>query len=191
MREANTRIVDPESLDRRLAARLRALRAERGWSLETLAEASGVSRASLSRIETGAVSPTASVLGRLCAAFGLPVSRVLQAAEAAPAPLLRQADQAVWRDPAGGLTRRSVSPPAAGLAGTVVEVTLAPGAEVDYPEPPQPGQEHHIVLLDGALTVALGAASHALAPGDCLRYRLAGPSRFASADGARYLVFAT
>ena len=37
-----------------------------------------VSRASLSRLENAEVSPTASVLGRLCAAYGLTMSRLMR-----------------------------------------------------------------------------------------------------------------
>ena len=42
---------DPAVIDRRIAVRLRGLRSERGWSLEELAAASGVSRSMLSEIE--------------------------------------------------------------------------------------------------------------------------------------------
>ncbi len=80
--------------DARLAQRLRELRMERSWSLEELATKSGVSRATLSRIENNEVSPTAAVLGRLCAAFELTLSRLLaiprQAFAGAPSPHLRR-----------------------------------------------------------------------------------------------------
>lgn len=45
-----------DEIETRLAHRLASLRAERGWSLDELAQKSGVSRASLSRIEKGEVS---------------------------------------------------------------------------------------------------------------------------------------
>src|SRR5690606_17551455 len=54
-----------EAVSGRLAARLAALRSERGWSLQDLAQRSGVSRSNLSRIERGEISPTADVLVRL------------------------------------------------------------------------------------------------------------------------------
>ena len=60
---------DETSIDRRIAQRLRALRTERGWSLDELAQRSAVSRATLSRLENGEVSPTANVLGKLCGAY--------------------------------------------------------------------------------------------------------------------------
>jgi transcriptional regulator with XRE-family HTH domain len=60
-----------ESIERRIAQRIRSLRTERQWPLDELASRSGVSRATLSRIENGEVSPTASVLCKICGAFEL------------------------------------------------------------------------------------------------------------------------
>ncbi len=179
------------SLDGRIAGRLRALRGERGWSLDALAAESGVSRATLSRLENAEVSPTASVLGRLCAAYGLTLSRLMQQVEDDFAPLVPAAAQSLWSDPESGFRRRSVSPPAQSLAGEVIEGRLPPGVRLDYPAPPRRGLEHHLVMLEGALAVTLEERRHALAAGDCLRYRLAGPSRFETPPeaGARYLLF--
>jgi hypothetical protein len=55
-------LADPASIDRHLAQRLRALRVERGWSLDGLPRRSGASRAALSRLENVEVGPTAAVL---------------------------------------------------------------------------------------------------------------------------------
>ena len=87
----------------RIAQRLRTLRGERGWALEELAAHSGVSRASLSRLENAEVSPTASVLGKLCAAFGLTLSRLMFMVEDGFAARLRREDQPVWRDAESGI----------------------------------------------------------------------------------------
>ena len=86
-------IVD-EALDGQIATRLLTERASRGWSLEQLAERSGVSRAMISKVERGESSPTAAVLGRLSAAFGLTLSQLLARAEQGTARLLnREAEQ--------------------------------------------------------------------------------------------------
>jgi len=180
-----------EGTDERIAARLRALRAERGWSLDALAARSGVSRATLSRLEKAEVSATAAVLGKLAAAHDLSVSRLMHLAEESFPRLLPRSRQPVWEEPGGGFTRRQVSPPAAALAGEVVEGRLAAGTRIAYETPPREGLEHHLFLIDGALAVTLGGQIHALSPGDCLRYRLHGASAFETppASGARYLLF--
>lgn len=178
------------STDRRIARRLRALRAERGWSLDELAVLSGVSRATLSRLENGKVSPTASLLGKLCAAHGLSMSRLMYLVEDGFAPLLAAEEQPVWIDPETGFRRRSVSPPSRRLAAELLEGTLRPGTRIAYATPPRAGLEHHLWLLEGGLTVTLEGVARTLRPGDCLRYQLFGESVFETpADrGARYVL---
>lgn len=178
------------SIDRRIAQRLRALRAERGWSLDDLAGRSGVSRATLSRLENAEVSPTAAVLGRLCGAFGLTMSRLMHMVEDSFAPLVRRADQPVWEDASVGFRRRQVSPPAQSLAAEMLECELDPGARIAYDLPPRQGLEHHLLLLEGRLQVTLDGQTHDLRAGDCLRYQLSGPSAFATPGktGARYVL---
>jgi transcriptional regulator with XRE-family HTH domain len=180
------------SLDLRIAERLKALRAGRGWSLEELAKQSEISRATLSRLENAEVSATASALGKLCAAYGLTMSRLMHLVEEDGfAPVVRVQAQPVWRDPGIGFTRRSVSPPARTLAGEALACDLEPGVEIVYDLPPKPGLEHHLVLLEGTLCVTLDGRSHALEAGDCLRYQLFGKSVFSTPanSGARYLLF--
>jgi len=179
------------TIDTRIARRLRDLRGEHGWSLDDLAGLSGVSRATLSRLENAEVSPTASVLGKLCAAYGLTLSRLMLMVEDDFAPLLRRDAQPLWSDETVGFRRRVVSPPARALAGEALECTLDPGARIAYDAPPRPGLEHHLILLDGTLAITVDGRTHGLRPGDCLRYQLFGSSAFETpADtGARYILF--
>jgi transcriptional regulator with XRE-family HTH domain len=181
----------PDTIDARIARRLKALRGERGWTLDELAERAGVSRATLSRLENAEVSPTASVLSRLCAAYGIAVSRLMHLVEGEFAPLLTREAQPLWSDPETEFERRSVSPPAAALSGEVLECRLGAGARIDYEVPPRLGLEHHLLLVFGRLDVTVDGVTHALKPGDCLRYRLTGPSAFQTpADSAaRYYLF--
>ncbi|GAB5471386.1 MAG: XRE family transcriptional regulator [Rhodospirillales bacterium] len=177
-------------LTTRLAERLKALRQQEDWSLDRLAAASGVSRATLSRLEKAEVSPTAEVLGRLCKAYGLSMSRLLAMVESGFTPLVRRDRQMIWSDAEAGFTRRAVSPLSPALSAEVLACELAPGSEISYDRPPQPGQEHHLYLLEGALDLEIEGEVHRLAPGDCLRYRLFGPSRFRSdpAQAATYIL---
>ncbi|WP_170576324.1 helix-turn-helix domain-containing protein [Ruegeria atlantica] len=179
-----------DNLSNRLAARLSELRRGHGWSLDQLAEQSAISRATLSRMEKGDVSPTAETLGRLCAAYGLPMSRLLMMVEDSFDPKVPFERQPEWRDPETGFTRRSVSPPATGLSGEVMEGHLPPDTVITYDSPPKPGQEHHLILLDGALTLSVDGIAHDLNGGDCLRYHLSGPTRFETTPmrGARYIL---
>ncbi len=182
---------DNTPIDRLIAQRLKGLRSERGWSLDELARRSNVSRATLSRLENAEVSPTASVLGKLCAAYGLTMSRLMHMVEDDFVPLIRRSTQSVWTDPAIGFRRRSVSPPAQTLAAEALECELEPGTCITYDRPPRSGLEHHLLLIEGQLEVSIDGQTYDLRPGDCLRYQLFGPSAFATPGqcAARYILF--
>lgn len=182
--------LESSTLDMRIARHLRTLRSERGWSLDDLASRSGVSRATLSRMENTEVSPTASALGKLCSAHGITLSRLMHLAEAEFAPLVPRSSQPVWHDRSVGFERRSVSPPSAALAAEVIECSIEPGMRIEYQAPPRPGLEHHLLLREGALAVTVEGVEHRLRAGDCLRYRLFGETVFETGpeEGARYLL---
>ncbi len=180
-----------DTLDARLASRVAELRVARGWSLDDLAGRTGVSRSTLSRLERGEISPTASLLGKLCTAYGRTMSRLLAEVEAEPPAVVRAADQALWHDTSSGFTRRSVSPPHAGLRAEVIEGVLEPGADITYDAPPVTGMEQHVWVLDGTLELTDDRTPHRLGPGDCLRFRLRGATRFRNQGPVpvRYAVF--
>ena len=172
-----------------LSNHLRQLRETRGLTLVELAQESGVSRATLSRIENGETSPTAETLRKLATAFALPVSQLLAPMEPGFQPVLRREAQSAWVDPEKDFHRRSVSPAHGPLRVELIEARLGPSQRIAYDAPAVPGAEHHLYLLDGTLTVTVEGTAHRLAPGDCLRYRLYGATVFETGpDPARYLI---
>ncbi len=179
------------SMQQRIAHRLKTLRANNGWSLDDLATRSGVSRATLSRLENGDVSPTTNVLGKLCTAFGLTLSRLMHLVEDNFTPHIKHADQLEWQNAESNFRRRSISPPAKMLAGEVLECEICPDTTLAYDNPPTSGLEHHLVLTAGVLDVFIEGNLHTLEPGDCLRYQLVGESVFKtpSHSGAKYFLF--
>jgi transcriptional regulator with XRE-family HTH domain len=177
-------------IEHRIAQQLAALRAERGWSLDALAERTGISRATLSRLERSEVSPTATMLGKLCSVYGWTLSRLMAEVETRPPNLVPPSEQPQWKDPDSGYRRRVVSPPAPGLRGELVEVHMPAGASVSFETSPVAGLEHHLWMLEGSLTLQVEESVFRLRAGDCLRYVLAGPTRFEGTGtrGARYVV---
>jgi len=185
MREAESSVIE-----RRLAARLAELRMARALSLDDLAALTGISRASLSRIERAELSPTATQLNRLCAAHGWTLSRLMAAAEGEAPALVRREDQPAWTDPATGFRRRAASPPGPGLRVELVEGELPEGAEIAYDRAPVAGMEQHVLLQSGSLEFTEAGLVFPLRPGDCVRVRLRGPTRFRSLGPgpARYVI---
>src|SRR5438445_80832 len=106
-----TTLVDDPGVDNpgtQIARRLRMERDGRGWSLAELAKRSGVSKATISKIEREEVSPTAVILVRLAGAFDLTLAGLLLRAEGEGRRLARAADQPLWRDPETGYLRKQV-----------------------------------------------------------------------------------
>ena len=182
----STIMADPTS---RIAARIKAEREARGWSLADVAERSGVSRAMISKVERGESSPTAVLLGRLCGAFGLTMSTLLSRAEGDGGRISRARDQHVWQDPDSKYIRRSLSPNPGGPLDLVV-AELPPGARVSYPANNYGFTRHQIWVQEGHLTFVEGAVTHELRPGDCLELGTASDCTFANRSGrpCRYLV---
>ncbi len=179
-----------EPIGERIARRLAALRAERGWTLEALASRTGISRATLSRLERCELSPTATMLNKLCAQYGWTASRLMAEAESGPPSVVRAGEQVTWKDPETGYVRRVLSPPHPNLKGELVEVSLPPGSTVSYDVSPVPGLEHHLWMIEGSLTLEVEGSVLRLEKGDCVRYVLSGPSRFLSGSKrqARYVI---
>jgi len=173
-----------------LAARLSALRSERGLSLDQAAERSGVSRATLSRAERGETSPTAHVLGRLSAAYGLTLSALLGGLDEAPPSVISRQQAGFWTDPETGFQRWSISPPARGYDIELVWAELPAGARITYSGPSFSGMEQHIALFEGELAFETGGAIYRLRPNDSLRIRLYGESALESCGqgAAKYLL---
>ncbi|SDU41669.1 helix-turn-helix domain-containing protein [Stappia sp. ES.058] len=175
--------------DARLAERIRSLRNRQGWTLEELADRSSVSRATLSRIENAEVSPNTQVLAKLCSAYGLTLTRLLAPVDEGFQPLIAHEEQTTWTDGEAGYTRRVVSPPSRGLSAEVIRCELRADTRINYQTAPVPGQEHHLVMLEGTLEVGISGQNYRLSAGDCLRYRLVGASHFETRDApAAYLL---
>ena len=180
-------------INARIARRVRELRSARGLSLDALAERSGVSRSTISLIERGQSSPTATVLDKLAAAFDVTLASLFEQTEAPaaqPSPLARAAEQPVWTDPASGYVRRNVSPPVRSPL-QLVEVKFPAGQRLAYDSAPRRTPIHQqIWMIEGAMEVTVGERTWRLEAGDCLAMRLDQPIAFRNPTKrpARYLV---
>src|SRR6266498_345258 len=75
-----------------VAANLRKLRAQRGLSLEKLAQQSGVSRAMLGQIELGQSAPTINVLWKIARGLDVTFSALISARTQSGALVLRSSE---------------------------------------------------------------------------------------------------
>lgn len=173
-----------------LAARLKEARAERGLSLEALAQLSGVSRSMLSQIERGASSPTVASLWNLTRALNVDFAGLLDSSAAPASPILehiRAADTPSFSEAGRGCTIRILSSPADAGKTELYELDFEAGGSL-VSEPHDAGAIEHLTVLTGALTVTSGEAEAALSTGDTLRYRADLPHAIRASAAARALL---
>ncbi|MFY0538008.1 helix-turn-helix domain-containing protein [Nannocystis pusilla] len=152
-------------LTRRLADNIRTLRKARGYSLDDMARRSGVSRASLSQVETAKTNPTIAILWKIAAGLEVPFSALLGADKTERVSVLRRPDQRVLRSADGQLESRPLTP-AGTLGGVeVYELRLAPRA-VHSSEPHAPGTGESVTVLVGQLRLRVAEEVHDLSAGD-------------------------
>lgn len=174
----------------RLAERLRELRQKNGWSLDELTTRSGVSRATLSRLEHADVSPTAMALSRVAAAYGLPVSRLVRMAEQDSVEKIALAEQPAETDEATGAVHRQISPRGGVFSIEVGEHVLPPGQKGAILTGARDGGEQQVLVLEGRLKVHRSGGVHVLRKGDLLRFHDDGATTLSTGGkrAARFLV---
>lgn len=195
-----------DDVERRIAAAVRREREALGWSLGELAERSGVSKAMIGKVELCQASPTAGLLGRVCAGLGITMSTLMVRVEQGDVAVVVRSDQPEWTDPETGLVRRLLMGRRSGSDVELAEVSLPRRTVVEYPVPPRAGIAQHLVMRSGRVRftygvgagVGVGAGSgaggtapqvHDLRAGDVLFARIDRPTRFETgADPASYLL---
>jgi transcriptional regulator with XRE-family HTH domain len=157
-------------LTRRVAETVRVLRKNRGYSLDDLAQRSGVSRASLSQIETAKTNPTISILWKIAAALGVPFAQLLGESHTERVRVLRRADQQVLRSTDGRMESRPLMPAGASPMVEVYELRLQPRS-ISVSEPHAKGTTETLVVLTGALRLRVADELFDLGVGDSVFFQ--------------------
>ena len=168
------------AVNEQIGARIRQHRTARGWTLDDLADRSGVSRRMLITIEHGEGNPSIATLLRISDALGVGLP-VLVDVERPSALTLTAAGQApvLWRGPLGGqaLLVAGTEPP------DVVELwhwTLKPGEE-HATEPHSAGTRELLLVLEGEVELRVGERTERLGVGDSASFAGDVPHGYAAA----------
>ncbi len=161
----------PDAISRHLGARVKHLRGARGWSLEALANASGVSRSMLSQIEREQANPTLAVTLRIARAFGLTLGELLELPGAASAVTVIRADDRAYHYRSDKDCRvRTLSPLNLEKDGEFYEVRLQRGGALRS-SPHFEGTREFLTVQKGRLRVESAGDVEELNPGDSASYR--------------------
>jgi transcriptional regulator with XRE-family HTH domain len=170
-----------------IGARVRHERQSRGWTLDQLAQSSGVSRRMLVNVEQGDANPSVGTLLRLADALGVGLPALVELPRPAPLKVTRDGEGVVlWRGDAGG---RGVL-----VAGTeppdVVELwdwSLGP-RDRHVSEPHAAGTKELVRVHAGTISVEVGDSAVTLGPGDAVAFPGDVPHSYANGgeDPARF-----
>ncbi|MEV5530138.1 helix-turn-helix domain-containing protein [Streptomyces prunicolor] len=164
-----------EDTDLWVAQRLKDMRGERGITLTTLAEQTGISSAHLSRLEKGVRKPSIGSLLQIARVYGVSISELVQEPDQDDFHLVR-ADAAMTRDGQDG--RYTV------LSGSretmsVVRVELAAGKNTKTAR--HVGEEW-LHVLSGAITLDISGVSLELDTGDSVHFDSSKEHRLTNKD---------
>ncbi len=189
VRIKKTPVAAPDALSRHLGARLRQLRAGRGWSLEALSNASGVSRSMLSEIEREQANPTLAVTLRIAQAFGLSLDDLIESPGATAAvTVIRKNDRAFHYRSEGNCRIRTLSPLHLEKDVEFYEVALGRGGALRSAAH-FGGTREFITVVKGQLEVEAAGERDLLHGGDSATYRADVPHALTNSGRGEALVF--
>lgn len=148
-------------------ARLRELRLQRGWTMDELARQSGLSKAFLSRLETGDRQASIAAVLTLSRIFGVSLTSLFEAPAATDPCVIVRAKEAPAKS-SNGLTYFPLSNPGrfANLQPMRIRVSPARRGNEHY----QHEGEEWLYVLSGSLTLSLAGKTYDLEPGDAAHF---------------------
>jgi transcriptional regulator with XRE-family HTH domain len=158
----------------RVGEAVRALRKERGYSLEEMAALTGVSRATLSQIETNKTNPTVGVLWKISSGLGVPFSSLLGESPHDRIVVVRKNAQGLLQSDDGAFESRPLTPARSLGNVELYELTLAPRSKHDS-APHAPGTMEGIVVTAGVVRVGVAGDVRDAGVGDAIYFRADSP----------------
>lgn len=172
-----------------LGNRIRQMRGDRGWSLEVLANASGVSRSMLSEIERNQANPTLVVTMRIARAFGVTLGELVEApAAGSSVQVIRRGDRTQVYRSDKDCQIRTLSPLQLEKDVEFYEVQLQPGGARRSAAHFE-GTREFLVVEKGRVRLESGADAEELTSGDSATYRADVPHAILNIGKGEALIF--
>ena len=137
-------------------------------SLDDLAQASGVSRAALSQIETQKSNPTVGVLWKIAVGLGIPFAELIGAPRGG-ARVLRREDSQILRSADGRFESRPLAPAGASPMVEVYELRLM-ARSMHRSDAHAAGTYEILVVLSGVVRITVEGEAHDLSAGDSIAF---------------------
>ncbi len=153
-----------------IGANVRRRRRALGFTLDQLAEASGVSPTMLSEVERSVKNPTVKLAYQIARALGCSLTELLEEHGVHPPTVIRAEDRRTLIDPETGVERYALSPDFLKRGIELASYRIPPGASAGEMAANRAGIIEHVVVTEGALTLVLGGRAFHLAEGDGATY---------------------
>ncbi len=160
-----------EAVSLHLAERVKQLRAERKWSLDTLSKVCGVSRSMLSQIERNDVNPTLQVIYGIAHAFGMSIGELVEMpGVSSTLSVIRAEDRAYFYKSDKDCQIRTLSPLHLEKDVEFYEVRLKTRGALRS-SPHFAGTREFLTVQRGKVRVESAGDAEVLSPGDSVTYR--------------------
>lgn len=177
-------------MDERIVGQnIRSLREERRLSLTTAAAKAGISKGTLSKIETARISPPISTLLSVANALGVHLSRFFIEPEERPPWVVTRKGEAPHISPRGAECGYAYRALALNMPNKDVEPFLLTVRPTDRPVVFQHGGQEFIYMLSGRMRMMIGDDEVVLGEGDALYFDPSHPHSCRALDrkSARFL----
>jgi transcriptional regulator with XRE-family HTH domain len=169
-RNGNRLVEIDEVASSRLCDRVRELRKKKGWTLEQLSAACGVSRSMLSQIERNQANPTLGVAYRIAQAFGMSLGALVDVPNAtATIDVIRAEDRTYHYRSDASSRIRTLSPLHLEKDVEFYELLLRPGGSLTS-APHFGGTREFLTVQQGTVKLISGNDETLLHKGDSAHY---------------------
>lgn len=164
-------VTDIERTVSELGSKVARARAERGWSLQQLADRAGVSPAAIHKVEKSGMTPTITSLMKIAVALGKSVSHFVEESDTLrPVTHIRADERARLYTSKQGLELQNISGRYGPFFVAGAEARVDPLAD-SGPEPMSHPGEELVLLLEGTMHFVVGGERYELEEGDSLHFR--------------------
>lgn len=155
-----------KNITTQIAGKLKALRQDKGWSLDKTAEETGVSKAMLGQIERGESSPTVATLWKIATGFQVSFTSFLENAAASP---VRRSGKLKKLHRQDTIQFTPIFPFDPKLGFEVFVIKLPPHSE-HLSSAHEAGVIEHIIVVDGSMEVLCKGRWKKLNKGEGFRF---------------------
>jgi len=180
--------LETAALAESIGKNLRKLRVRHGYSLERLAQASGVSRAMLGQIELGKSVPTISLLWKVAKALDVPFSALNVDGEPSSSTVLRASDAKVLASHDGSFLSRALFPYDGARKVEFYELELAAHSE-ERAGAHTPGTVENLIVSKGEVLIVAGGETHLLKEKDAILFQADVPHIYRNVGAEKAIMY--